>query len=84
MIYYLISINILLFLLFGIDKHKAKKNKWRISESTLLIIGLIGAPIGGILGIKVWKHKTKKKYFMITYILTLLVYSYLIINFIWR
>ena len=46
------------FLVYGIDKLKAKKGKWRISEATLLLLAIIGGSIGAWLGIKVWHHKT--------------------------
>ena len=56
---YIIFINILLFILMGIDKRKAKLHKWRISEKTLFIFSLLGGSIGGILGMYFFKHKTR-------------------------
>lgn len=56
-------INILTFILYGIDKLKAKKSKWRIPESTLIGIAIIGGSIGAWLGMKVWHHKTLHKKF---------------------
>ena len=44
--YYLLAINIVSLFLYGIDKYKAKKNKWRISEATLLMMAVIGGSIG--------------------------------------
>ena len=44
-LYYLLVINAVTFLLYGIDKYKAKKNKWRISEATLLMMAAIGGSI---------------------------------------
>ncbi|PAB60849.1 DUF1294 domain-containing protein [Anaeromicrobium sediminis] len=64
-ILYLLSINILAFLIMGIDKHKAKKNKWRIQEKTLFIYSLIGGVYGIFLGMKIFHHKTRKKKFSI-------------------
>ena len=61
--YYLIAINIITLLVYGIDKLKAKKNKWRIPESTLLLLAVIGGSIGAWLGMKVWHHKTMHKKF---------------------
>ena len=49
-LYYLLVINAVTFLLYGIDKYKAKKNKWRISEATLLMIAVIGGSIGAWVG----------------------------------
>ena len=62
-LYYLIAINVITFLTYGIDKLKAKKGKWRIRESTLLLLAIIGGSIGAWLGIKVWHHKTLHKKF---------------------
>ena len=55
--------NIITFSAFGIDKLKAKKDKWRISESTLLLLSLCFGSIGQLAGMKVFHHKTKKWYF---------------------
>ena len=62
---YLIIINILSFILFGIDKYNAIKHNYRISEKTLFTISILGGSIGSIIGMKVFRHKTKKKYFTI-------------------
>lgn len=62
---YLLLINILLFILMGIDKRKAAKNKWRIKEKTLLILCLLGGSIGGIIGMYTFRHKTKHLKFKI-------------------
>ncbi len=61
LLYYLIVINVVTFLVYGIDKWKAKKGSWRISEATLLILAAIGGSIGALLGMKVWHHKTMHK-----------------------
>ena len=63
LLYYLIVINIVTFLVYGIDKWKAKQGSWRISEATLLILAVIGGSIGALLGMKVWRHKTQHKKF---------------------
>ena len=60
---YLIAINVVAFFLYGIDKWKAKRSKWRISEATLLGLAVIGGSIGAWLGMKVWHHKTMHKKF---------------------
>ena len=62
-VYILIVINVLTFVVYGIDKWKAKQGRWRISEGTLLILAIIGGSIGALLGMKVWHHKTKHKKF---------------------
>ena len=63
LLYYLIVINVVTLIVYGIDKVKAMKGKWRISEATLLILAAIGGSIGALLGMKVWHHKTMHKKF---------------------
>lgn len=60
---YLAAINVVTFFIFGIDKWKAKRSKWRIPETTLLGLAVIGGSIGAWLGMKVWHHKTMHKKF---------------------
>lgn len=62
---YLITVNIVSFILYGVDKYKAKRGKWRISEATLLAMAIIGGSIGAWTGMKVWHHKTMHKKFTI-------------------
>ena len=61
--YYLLAINAVAFIVYGIDKYKAKKAKWRISEATLLLLAVLGGSIGAWMGMKVWHHKTMHKKF---------------------
>ena len=61
--YYLLAINAVAFIVYGIDKYKAKKAKWRISEATLLLLAVVGGSIGAWMGMKVWHHKTMHKKF---------------------
>lgn len=58
LLHYLIIINIVTFLVYGIDKWKTKQGSWRISEATLLMLAVIGGTIGTLLGMQVWRHKT--------------------------
>jgi len=60
---YLVSINVVTFFMYGIDKWKAKKSKWRIRETALLGLAVLGGSIGAWLGMKVWHHKTQHKKF---------------------
>lgn len=76
-IIYLTSINIIGFLLTLIDKRKAIKNKWRISEGTLLLISLIGGCFGTALAMFLFHHKTRKIKFKLVYLLCL-IWGYLI------
>ena len=59
----MIAVNVVAFILYGADKQKARKKKWRISEKALLGIAVIGGSPGAILGMFVFHHKTKHWYF---------------------
>ena len=56
---YLLLINAIAFLLMLADKHKAKKNLWRVPESTLLLSAALGGSIGALAGMYTFRHKTK-------------------------
>ena len=62
-IYYLIVINVLTFLLYGIDKWKARRGKWRIPEDTLIWLAIAGGSIGALLGMYLFRHKTQHRKF---------------------
>ena len=62
-LYYLLAANVVTFILYGMDKYKAKKAKWRISETTLLTLAAIGGSIGAWAGMRIWHHKTLHKKF---------------------
>ena len=64
-IIYLLIINLVSFLSMGIDKWKAKRGAWRIPEQTLISMVLLGGGIGGIIGMYMFRHKTKKPRFYI-------------------
>ncbi|MBQ0030456.1 MAG: DUF1294 domain-containing protein [Bacteroidales bacterium] len=64
-IYALIGINIVAFAMYGIDKWKAKKSKWRIPEANLLAVAAFGGALGAWLGMKTFRHKTQHKKFII-------------------
>lgn len=57
--WYLLIINILAFVCYGLDKLKAKRNAPRVSERTLLLLALVGGGVGAWFGMLVWRHKTK-------------------------
>lgn len=61
---YIILMNIIGFALMGIDKWKAKNHAWRVPESTLFIVAIIGGSIGSIIGMRVFHHKTRHWYFV--------------------
>ena len=81
---YLLAINIATFFLYGIDKYKARKGRWRISEATLLLMAVVGGSIGAWTGMRLWHHKTKHKKFKygipIIIILQVTLAVYLITN----
>ena len=59
----LIVMNLLAFALMGIDKMKARRGSWRIPEKTLFLVTALFGGLGGTLGMKVFRHKTKHWYF---------------------
>ena len=62
-IIYLAAINLVGFTLMGVDKRRAVKGAWRISEAALFLAAVLGGSIGSILGMRVFRHKTKHWYF---------------------
>lgn len=62
---YLILINIVTFFIYGADKSRARKNKWRIPEKRLLLLAVIGGSIGAEAGMLFFRHKTKHPLFTI-------------------
>lgn len=65
----------------GIDKIKAKKNKWRIPESTLFSVSVLGGSLGGLLGIFLFNHKKNKISFYIIFILSTALHLFFIFTF---
>lgn len=63
--YYILIINVIGFLAFGIDKCKAKHHMWRIREFTLMAFALLGGGMGCFLGMKIFHHKTRHRLFTI-------------------
>ena len=60
---YLLGVNILTFLVYGIDKSKAKRKAWRISDCTLLMLAVIGGSVGALFAMRLFHHKTLHKKF---------------------
>ena len=81
LILYLVIINVITFVIYGVDKYKAIRQEWRIRESTLLGLALIGGSIGGWLAMYIFHHKTKKvKFFVgipVILAIQIVVFSYL-------
>ena len=79
----IVIINIVTFIVYGIDKYKAKKGKWRIPENSLIGLAIIGGSIGAYLGMRVWHHKTmhlKFKYGIPLIIVIQLVIAYMFVK----
>ena len=61
---WLAVINLVTFAVYGIDKAKAKRGAWRVPEKTLFLLPLLGGSLGALLGMRVFRHKTKHWYFV--------------------
>ena len=72
-IYYLIGINVLTFLIYGIDKWKARRGKWRIPEDALIWLTIAGGSVGALLGMYLFRHKTQHRKFTLGLPVILLV-----------
>lgn len=62
---YLAAINVITFIMFGADKARAAKGRWRISEAALILAALLGGSIGALAGMRIFHHKTKHRKFTI-------------------
>lgn len=60
-----IPLSFMTFVLYGYDKFQAKNDGWRVSEKVLLLLGVFGGAIGGLIGMQVFHHKTRKNYFWV-------------------
>lgn len=81
LIYYLLIINVITFILFGIDKHKSIHRKKRISNAMLLFCSFIGGSIGALCAMQLFKHKVKKDYYSVglKYIMLMQIFILLLI-----
>lgn len=64
LIIYILAVNLLGFFLMGIDKQKARKRAFRIPEATLFTVAIIGGCLGSIVGMHLFRHKTRHWYFL--------------------
>lgn len=62
---YILTINLIGFILMGMDKRRAQKGLWRIPEKTLFLTAILGGSIGSIAGMYCFRHKTKHTTFVI-------------------
>ena len=77
-IYLLLAINALTFVVYALDKHRARKGYWRTSENTLLLFALIGGSPAALLARKLFRHKTAKRSFILRFRL-IMVFQFIII-----
>lgn len=64
LVVYLAAINLATFIVYGADKRRARKGKWRVPEKTLFLLPLLGGSVGALLGMRVFRHKTRHWYFV--------------------
>ena len=65
LIWYLILINIITWIIYGLDKWKARRGKWRVPERVLLLLALAGGSIGALAAMTMFRHKTQKAKFSV-------------------
>ena len=84
--YGLLLLNIVAFVLFALDKRKARHGKWRIPEVALLLVALLGGSVGALMAMQLFNHKTKKNLFRIgipvVLLVQLLLLLYVVVHFI--
>lgn len=78
--YYLFLLSLITFFTYGMDKLLAKKKMFRISEKILITLSIMGGFIGAILGMKIFKHKTKKIKFKIINIISIIIWCIILIK----
>lgn len=66
LVWYLVVVNFITWVAYGLDKGRAKSGKWRIPERTLLLLALIGGSLGALAGMIMFRHKTRKAKFFIS------------------
>lgn len=81
---YLLLVNLCAFFVMGIDKRRAKKDRWRISEKTLFLPVILGGGLGGICGMKLFHHKTRHWYFRFGFPAIFLIESALLLFLLWK
>ena len=64
-----LAISAVTFVLYGVDKSRAQRGKWRVSERTLLLFSFFGGGAGGLCGMYLFRHKTRHWYFVFINIL---------------
>lgn len=80
---YWITVNLLAFALMGLDKRRARRGGWRISEKALFLFPVLGGSLGGMLGMRAFRHKTRHWYFRAGFPLLFLLQAALLF-FLWQ
>ena len=80
MVYYLIGVNLISFIIYGIDKYNAVHKYYRVSEYSLFCLSIFGGAIGSLIGMKVFHHKTKKLLFWVVNIISLIIWIWILIE----
>ena len=81
---YLLLVNLAAFLVMGLDKRRAKRDKWRISEKALFLPAVLGGALGGVLGMRTFRHKTQHWYFRFGFPLLLVLQVVLLGWLVWK
>ena len=71
---WILALSFITFVLYGIDKSKAKANAYRIPEKVLLLFSVFGGAFGGILAMQLFRHKTKHWYFWVINLIALILH----------
>ena len=78
---YLALMSVLAFLMYGADKRKAKKHRWRTPELLLLGVGALGGAVGALLAMQIFRHKTRHWYFWTVNFFAVLLHAFLLWKF---
>ncbi len=78
---YLLAVNVIAFVLYGVDKYRAKNDLWRIPEANLILFAIIGGAAGSLMGMFFFHHKTKKQKFLTVVPLCLLAWIVIIFKY---
>lgn len=81
---YLLAVNAAAFLVMGLDKSRARRGRWRISEKALFLPAVLGGALGGVLGMRTFRHKTKHWYFRFGFPLLLVLQAVLLGWLVWK
>lgn len=77
---WLVVISLVAFIQMGYDKMQAIRGKWRVKEKKLWIIALIGGAIGSFLAMIIFRHKIRKKIFVVGFTLLAIIYSFILVE----